>query len=538
MFRGINNLIRLFFVVRTLARYDALFLLDGLEEAPFHVRLARFLLPLFALGGVSHKNLRKGERLAGALRELGPSFIKLGQALSVRSDILGEEIAKDLGNLRDKLPPFSFEEARKTVEKELEASIETLFVEFDQKPVAAASIAQVHFAVVEDIIAAPTDEDPDATETIRRNVAVKILRPGIEEAFERDIQLFLWIAGMVERFQPSFRRLRPTKTVEVLAESVELEMDLRLEAAAAAEMAENFDGDLEFSVPTIDWQRTGRRVMTQSRVVGTSLSDMDELVAKGHDLEKISAIVIRVFLNQVLRDGFFHADMHHGNLFVTDDGKLVAVDFGIMGRMNHQSRLFMAEMLFAFLTGDYRRAAEVHFEAGFVPPHKSLDAFTQACRSIGEPILGKAVNEISLGRLLVQLFQITETFEMETQPQLLLLQKTMVTAEGVAQSINPRINFWEVSHPTVEEWMRENMGPEAKAAQIIKEGLGFLKQLPDLVTKTDKLLGRIEEQQISQKFKKDKLNENSSNEQGLRTLYLVNGIILGGLATFILLQFL
>ncbi|MBL4907205.1 MAG: 2-polyprenylphenol 6-hydroxylase [Sneathiella sp.] len=538
MILGISNLIRLFFVVRTLARYDALFLLDGFADAPFYVKLVRLLLPLFAVGASSQKHLRKGERLAGALQELGPSFIKLGQALSVRSDLLGEEIAKDLGNLRDKLPPFSAEEARQTVEKELEHSIEELYVEFDPKPVAAASIAQVHFAIVEEELAAPTDEDPEGTEIIRHKVAVKILRPGIEAAFERDIQLFFWIATLVERFQPAFRRLRLTKMVDVLAETVELEMDLRLEAAAAAEIAENFADDPAFSVPSIDWQRTGKRVMTQSRVEGISLSNMEDLVAAGHDLEAISANVIRVFLKQVLRDGFFHADMHHGNLFVTDDGTLVAVDFGIMGRMDHQSRLFMAEMLFAFLTGDYRRAAEVHFEAGYVPPHKSLDAFTQACRSIGEPILGKSVDEISLGRLLVQLFQITETFEMETQPHLLLLQKTMVTAEGVAQSINPKINFWDVSHPTVEEWMRENMGPEAKAAQIMKDGFTFLKQLPDLVTKTDRLLNHIEEQKFSGKNRQGQRREDFPRDRGFRAFYLVNGIIVGALATYLLMQYL
>lgn len=538
MFRGINNLIRLFFVVRTLARYDALFLLDTLEQAPFYVKLARLLLPLFAVGSSSQQHLRKGQRLAGAMQELGPSFIKLGQALSVRSDLLGEEISQDLGNLRDKLPPFSYDEAKETVEKELEQSLDSIFVEFDRKPVAAASIAQVHFAVVEDTKPAPTEEDPEATEIIRRDVAVKILRPGIEKAFQQDIQLFFWIAGLIEKFQPSFRRLRLTQTVEVLAQSVELEMDLRLEAAAAAEMAENFKDDADFAVPSIDWQRTARRVMTQSRVMGISASDMDALDEAGHDRSAIAATVIRVFLKQVLRDGFFHADMHHGNLFVTDDGVLVAVDFGIMGRMNHQTRLFMAEMLYAFLIGDYRRAAEVHFEAGYVPPHKSLDAFTQACRSIGEPILGKSVDEISLGRLLVQLFQITETFEMETQPQLLLLQKTMVTAEGVAQSIDPKINFWEVSHPTVEQWMRENMGPEAKAAQIIKDGVTFLKQLPDLVTKTDRLLNYIEEQKMGKRSSENENDYSFAGQSGRRWLYLLNGVVLGAIATLALIKML
>ncbi|WP_025897421.1 2-polyprenylphenol 6-hydroxylase [Sneathiella glossodoripedis] len=493
MFNGLRNFFRLLWVLRILAKHDALFLANELERAPFHVKLGLFLLPLFAIGAKSSKHMRKGERLARALQELGPSFIKLGQALSVRSDLLGEEISQDLGNLRDKLPPFSFEEAKETIEFELGEKLDDLFVSFDEKPVAAASIAQVHFAEVAETVAAPTPEDPEALETFRRKVAVKVLRPGIEDAFERDLRLFFWVADMVERFQPAFRRLRLRKIVEILEHSVSLEMDLRLEAAAAAEMGQNFENDPDFDVPKIDWQRTGKRVMTQSRVDGIALSDRDALQNSDHDLEKLSANVIRVFLHQVLRDGFFHADMHHGNLFVTDAGTLVAVDFGIMGRMDRQTRLFMAEMLYAFLVGDYRRAAEVHFEAGYVPPDKSLDAFTQACRAIGEPILGKPVSEISIARLLVQLFQTTETFEMETQPQLLLLQKTMVTAEGVAQSLNPDVNFWEVSHPTVENWMRENMGPEAKLADIVNDGLTFAKKIPGLVNRADRLLSELEE---------------------------------------------
>jgi ubiquinone biosynthesis protein len=530
--KAITNLWRLLFVIRVMARYDALFLLDELEQAPFALKLARRFMPIFALGTPSRKDLRKGERLALALTDLGPSFIKLGQALSVRADLLGEEVALDLGNLRDRLPPFSYEKARQTVEFELGRSLEEAFVEFEENPVAAASIAQVHFAIIAETAQVTGDDGEIREEIFERKVAVKILRPGIEEAFERDLKLFFWIADMVERFQPAFRRLRLRKIVDILAESVSLEMDLRLEAAAAAEVAENFEGDTEFSVPAIDWQRTAKRVMTQGRVEGTSMSDTEGLIAAGHDLEKLSSTVIRVFLNQVLRDGFFHADMHHGNLFVTDNGVLVAVDFGIMGRMNRETRLFMAEMLYAFLIGDYRRAAEVHFEAGYVPASKSLDAFTQACRSIGEPIMGKPVNEISIGRLLVQLFQITETFEMETQPQLLLLQKTMVTAEGVAQSLNPSVNFWEVSHPTVESWMRENMGPEAKAAQIVTSGLTFARKLPELVNKADRLLARLDDNDgdLSPGQKND------SNQTPDQKLYFSVGLLVGAVITYILFQ--
>jgi len=532
--KTINNLIRLLSVTRTLARYDALFLLDGFERPPVYVKLVRVVLPVFAVGAASSKHLRKGQRLARALQELGPSFIKLGQALSVRSDLLGEEIAQDLGNLRDRLPPFSFEEAKASIEAELEHSIDELYVHFDPEPVAAASIAQVHYAEVEESIPAPTAENPAAVEIIRRKVAVKVLRPGIEKAFERDLDLFKWGADLIERFQPKLRRLRFGKVVEILEESVSLEMDLRLEAAAAAEIGENFADDPEFSVPTIDWQRTAMRVMTQSWVEGVSLSDRQGLIDAGHDLQKVSANVIRVFLSQVLRDGFFHADMHHGNLFVAPDGALVAVDFGIMGRMDRQTRLFMAEMLYAFLVGDYRRAAEVHFEAGYVPPRKSLDAFTQACRSIGEPIMGKPVSEISIAKLLVQLFQITATFEMETQPQLLLLQKTMVTAEGVAHSLYRDVNFWEVAYPTVEGWMRENMGPEAKAAQIVNDGLQFAKKLPDLVTKTDRLLTRLEGEGAQMFGRGGESRKNAGQNQLGQSVFFACGLAVGAALTYLL----
>ncbi len=525
MKNSLSNIVRLLYVIRILAKYDALFLVDELDQAPVALKLARKIIPIFAFGGKTDKSLRRGERLALALQALGPSFIKLGQALSVRADLLGEEITEDLGNLRDRLPAFSYEEARKTVEQELGQSLEDAFISFEKEPVAAASIAQVHFAEIEENAIVVDEKGEEREEAFRRKVAVKILRPDIEKAFERDIQLFYWIADLVERFQPDMRRLRPRKIVEILEQSVSLEMDLRMEAAAASEMAENFEGDEFFSVPAIDWQRTAQRVMTQGRVEGISLSNREALIEAEIDLVDLSATVIRVFLDQVLRDGFFHADMHHGNLFVTPEGKLVAVDFGIMGRMDVETRLFMAEMLYAFLTGDYKRAAEVHFEAGYVPKNKSLDAFTQACRSIGEPILGKPVNEISIGRLLIQLFQITETFEMETQPQLLLLQKTMVTAEGVAHSMNPNVNFWEVSYPTVESWMRENMGPEAKAAQIINDGLSFAKKLPALVTQADRLLQRLEEEAVG--HEQDPRKNTGRDAPSLVPLYFIAGIAVG-----------
>ncbi|MDP6897388.1 MAG: AarF/UbiB family protein, partial [Rhodospirillales bacterium] len=328
-------------------------------------------------------------------------------------------------------------EARVAIETEFDEPVADMFAKFDDTPVAAASIAQVHFAVTND----------------GREVAVKVLRPDIEEAFARDLDLLHWGADLIERTRPDLRRLKPREVVATLATTVEMEMDLRFEAAAAMEIAENFEGDTDFKVPNVDWGRTGQRVMTTERIAGVSLDDRDGIEAAGYDPLDITAKAARVTFKQVFRDGFFHADVHPGNLFVTPDGDIAAVDFGIMGRLDIRTRRVLGEMLLAFLMRDYRRAAEVHFEAGWIPADQSVDAFTQACRSIAEPILDKPQNEISIARLLGQLFQITEAFQMETQPELLLLQKTMLVAEGTARKLSPDANMWMLARPLIKEWI-------------------------------------------------------------------------------------
>jgi ubiquinone biosynthesis protein len=412
-----------------------------------------------------------GERLAAAFQEIGPSFIKLGQALATRADLLGDDIAADLARLQDRLPPFPGAEAKLLVETELGQPLDSLFAAFDETPIAAASIAQVHFARTSD----------------GRDVAVKVLRPGIERAFARDLDLLQWLARIVERVLPGLRRLKPVEVVETLARSVEIEMDLRFEAAAACELAENFAGDPSFRVPRVDWRRTGRTVLTTERVDGIRIDDRDALVAAGHRIEDILKKAATSFFNQVFRDGFFHADLHPGNMFIAPDGAIAVVDFGIMGRLDRDTRYFLADMLIGFLTGDYRRVAEVHLAAGYIPRGSSVDAFTQACRSIGEPILGKPLNEISLARLLAQLFRVTEQFAMETQPQLLLLQKTMVLAEGIGRRLDPEVNIWAMARPLVEAWMRDNRGPEAQLRQRLDAMIETLDELPRLL----RGLGRI-----------------------------------------------
>ena len=471
MFRGLRNLGRLWRIGRIFAAHDALFPLHALELA----WLARLVRLIGGRPRATGRDRRPGERLAAALHALGPGFIKLGQALSVRSDLVGETVAADLSALQDRLPPFAADQARRTVERELGHSLETLFAEFDDTPVAAASIAQVHRAVTAE----------------GRAVAVKVLRPDIEAAFARDMDLFLWLAERAERARPSLLRLKPVEIVRTLAETVEMEMDLRFEAAAADELRHNMRDEPEFRVPEIDWSRTARRVLTSEWVSGTPIDERAMLLEEGHDVERVVANMAKAVFLQVFRDGFFHADLHPGNLFVDADGAVNAVDFGIMGRLDKRTRTYLAEMLLGFLTADYRRVAEVHFKAGYVPADQSVDAFAQAARSIAEPIMGLPLNEISLARLLAQLFKVTEKFQMQTQPQLLMLQKTMLVAEGVGRTLHPAVNMWELARPLIEAWMREHMGPEARIREALSDVAHGLERLPALLADMEESVGAV-----------------------------------------------
>ncbi|QNT69580.1 2-polyprenylphenol 6-hydroxylase [Defluviicoccus vanus] len=445
MLQTLRNLIRMLSLVRTLARQDALAPLLNLPLPPL-------VRPMLRAISTSQPG-RPGEKLARALVAAGPSFIKLGQALSTRADLFGDDFAADLAHLQDRLPPFPAEEARAIIAAELGAPIETLFRRFDDQPVAAASIAQVHFA--------------ETTEG--RAVAVKVLRPDVEAAFRRDLDLFRWGAKHVERVRPEFIRLRPVETVALWAESVAMEMDLRMEAAAASELAQNFADDRNFYVPAVDWSRTGQRVLTLERVTGIPIYDRERLVADGFNPEKILAIAAESFFRQVFRDGFFHADLHPGNMFVQPDGRVAVVDFGIMGRIDRADRRHLAELLLAFLSRDFKLAADVHFRAGWIPRDRSVAAFAQACRSIAEPILDKPQNEISVAHLLSHLFRVTETFGMAIQPQLLLLQKTMLVAEGTGRALCPDINMWTLARPMIADWMQTQMRPDVRLREMAED---------------------------------------------------------------------
>ncbi len=406
-----------------------------------------------------------------ALQSLGPSFIKFGQALATRPDLVGIEVATDLMRLQDRVPPFPGEEAVRIIEEELGGPLSDFYRDFDLDAVAAASMAQVHRAVTTD----------------GRLVAVKVLRPDIEKAFARDLDSFKWLARKMEFFFKKTRRLRPAKVIETIEETIAVEMDFRYEAAAASELKENMAHNPAYRVPDVDWVRTARRVLTTSWVEGVPFSDTKRLAEGGYDRRKLAETLVQAFLSQALNDGVFHADLHQGNLFACEGDVITAIDFGIMGRIDRKTRRALAEILHGFIIRDYDKVARAHFEIGYVPPDQSLVKFKQALRAIGDPVVGKPVHEISIGRLLTQLFETTETFNMQTQPQLLLLQKTMVTVEGVALNLYPDINMWNTSRPIIESWMKENVGLRARLMDFAETTRETLQHLPKLIEDIDRI---------------------------------------------------
>ena len=466
---ALANLFRVWKIARTLARHDALFPAEYRALMPANVRFLRRVLG----SGRTADGTAPGYRLARALESLGPAHIKLGQVLATRPDLVGADVAEALESLQDRLPPFSSQEARSVVEAEFARPLERLFLHFGE-PVAAASISQVHAA--------------ETNEVLSRRVAVKVLRPGIEDEFARDLSTLAFAARLAEYFSAEARRLRLTALIRTFAESTALELDLRMEAAAASELAERMQGDRDFRVPAVDWARSSARVLTTEWVDGTPIRDVAALKAAGHDPKRIALIVMRTFLTQALREGFFHADMHPGNLFVDAQGRLVAVDFGIMGRLDLPTRRFMADTIGGFLARDYLRVARAHFEQAFVPPYFPVETFAQALRAVGEPIFGRPAREVSMARLLQQLFDTTRRFEMQAQPQLLLLQKTMVVVEGVARGLDPDFDIWEASRPVVERFMLDQFSPQAKlkeAGESLTALAKSVQRLPDFIRNTE-----------------------------------------------------
>jgi ubiquinone biosynthesis protein len=421
-------------------------------------------------------------RLSTALTRLGPSYVKLGQFLATRPDVVGAALASDLERLQDQMPPFPQPQAEAAIAASFGKPVSAIFASFGPA-VAAASIAQVHRAEVE-------------TMHGTKSVAVKVLRPGVEQSFHSDLRAFMHVARRAEELSAEARRLRLMEVVDTLRRSVTIEMDFRLEAAALSEMAENTKDDPNFRVPAVDWDRTTKEVLTLEWIDATPLSDRARLAGKGFDLPALARAVIQTFLRHALRDGFFHADMHPGNLFVDDERRLIAVDFGIMGRLGVKERLFLAEILHGFITRDYHRTAEVHFEAGYVPRTHSVENFAQAIRAIGEPIHNRTAEDISMARLLTLLFEVTGLFDMRTRPELLLLQKTMVVVEGVARSLDPKLDMWSTAEPVVREWMTRHLGPVGTLEGAMK-GAGeigrFAGNVPGLLTRGARVLDQLDE---------------------------------------------
>jgi ubiquinone biosynthesis protein len=422
------------------------------------------------------KSATRELRLARAVSRLGPSYIKLGQFLATRPDIVGKQLAQDLSRLQDKMDSFPTAQAREMIEASIGRSMDDLYLSFDD-PIAAASIAQVHPAEVMEG-GAP------------KKVAVKVIRPGVRQRFANDLESYFLVARLQEKWIADARRLKPVEVTETLAQTTRIEMDLRLEAAALSELRDNTKDDPGFRVPSVDWERTGRDVLTMDWIDGVKMNDLDGLAAAGHDLPKIGALLIQSFLRHTLRDGFFHADMHPGNLFVDAAGSIVAVDLGIAGRLGKKERRFLAEILYGFIKRDYLRVAEVHFEAGYVPRKHDVASFAQAIRAIGEPIHGQSADTISMAKLLTLLFEVTQVFDMETRPELLLLQKTMVVVEGVARTLDPAFNMWKAAEPVVSSWIAGNLGPRGiieDAGDGLKALASLARQAPDFAARTERL---------------------------------------------------
>ena len=469
----IKKIYILFKLARKLAMSDAIKIISKIHEPPLIIKVF-FRIFSFSFNRGINKNHSSSEeeRLCESIQSMGTTFIKLGQFLATRPDIIGDELSKQLEKLQDRLPPFENSEARQILKKNLGEDLFKSIINLSE-PVAAASIAQVHKAQIND-------------NGKVKDIAIKILRPDIKKVFNEEIDALMLLAFFIENTIAKSKRLKIVEVVFLLKEITNHEMDLRFEAAAANEFAENTKNDIGFYVPKIYWNYTSEEVLTLDWIDGVSIREKDILKEKNIDIENIASDIIQHFLRHAVRDGFFHADMHQGNLLINESGQIVPIDFGIMGRLDKLNRRFLAEILFGFIQRDYKKVAEVHILAGLVPKNVQIDELAQALRSIGEPIFGQSVKDISGGKLLKQLFNITEKFNMQTQPQLLLLQKTMVVVEGVARKLNPNTNIWSTSRPVLEKWLKETKDPINNISDTIKETSEVIKRLPEFPKMMDK----------------------------------------------------
>jgi ubiquinone biosynthesis protein len=481
-----KRVFRLFQIARKLSTSGAIDTINEIHEIPTAINLFFNCISIGSeVNRVNNRN-KPGKNLCLALQGMGTTFIKLGQFLATRPDIIGEEMAKDLEKLQDKVPAFDLYNAKKIIKKEIGEKQFNNIIEISE-PIAAASIAQVHIAKIKN-------------ENHEKHIAIKILRPEIEKLFNEELDALMLFAYIIENTISKAKRLKLVEVVHLLREITNIEMDLRFEAAAANELYENTKKDLGFNVPKIYWNYTTKRILTLDKVEGLSIREHHKLQESGVNLKKLAENLIQHFLNQAVRDGFFHGDMHQGNLFVDGKGNIIPVDFGIMGRLDKNNRKFLAEILYGFIKRDYIKVAEVHFQAGLVPQDASKEEFAQALRSVGEPIFGQTIKDISGGNLLAQLFEITEKFNMPTQPSLLLLQKNMVVVEGVARKLYPETNIWDISKPVLEEWLKSIKSPKASFDTALNTSAEIIKRIPnfpDLMDRADYALKLMAEGKLN-----------------------------------------
>ena len=507
----LKKIYNLFKILRKLSTSGAVETLNEIKPIPGSLK---FIFFVFSIGFKINKedlNKSSGDRLCEALEGMGTTFIKLGQFLATRPDIIGEEVAKKLERLQDKLPAFSMNEAKAILSKEIGDKSFKNIISLGE-PVAAASIAQVHFAKIK-------------IDNSEKELAVKILRPNIHSIFNEELDSLMFLAYLIENIFKKTRRLKLVEVINLLKEITNVEMDLRFEAAAASELRENTINDKGIKVPRIYWNYTSKKVLTLDKIDAVSIRDIEKLKSLKVNLKNLSENLIQSFLKQSVRDGFFHADMHQGNLFVDKEGNIIPVDFGIMGRLDKNNRKYLAEILYGFIKRDYTKVAEMHFLAGLIPANTSKDDFAQALRSIGEPIFGQSIKDISGGNLLGQLFEITEKFNMQTQTQLLLLQKTMVVIEGVARKLDPDTNIWEVSRPVLENWIKNVKGPESKINKTIELSRDLLERIPDLPNVMDNANTAL--QMIAEgKLNLNALNGKSFEVEELKLRNLRNNMII------------
>lgn len=449
----LSNIVCLFKFAYIISKHQILIKTDNIKLSTLVKFTGYFITSIFYPIALFNRTTKPfGTRLAECLGELGPIYIKFGQTLSTRPDLIGSDIAESLKYLQDKLPPFDFSIVQKTVEESLDQPLDNIFANFDKKPVAAASIAQVHKAEL-------------VTGT---KVAVKILRPGIHEKYNQDIRFLWFIAKIASILLRKSKRLKPQEVIKIFDRSMHHELNLKMEAAAASTLKDNFAKDNSIHIPQIYWEYTNSDMLTLEWIDGVSIYDQQKILKMGQSPDELAAKIAIIFFNMAYRDGFFHADLHPGNILVNKEGKIVLLDFGIIGILPKQDRLGIAEILYALLKRDYHRVAELHKKVGYVPADTSVEEFSQSLRSIAEPIIGLAIKDISIGKLLASLFKVTEEYGMETQPQLILLQKTIVVVEGIGQSLNPDINMWELAEPWIKKWAAKHLTPEAKILEFLK----------------------------------------------------------------------